>query len=258
MVALFRHIVLWTLVFLFAADGSAQSFGSGDGPRASPPVRIYLANDDHTDYLWAADEGSYARVFVETLDFHLKLADETARNPPAYRNRFNTDGSYWLCCYQQAKTPAEFDRLMARIKDGTISAPLNTLVSCYGGQPAEAVLRGMYYAGRIERQYGVRFPMAVAMENQTLPLGLASLFAGAGAKYSWRGVCGCASRLPNKLLGARPREIYWYTGHDGQRLLMKWHPLVPAEPGELHRGPAGQRRAQEADRTDRHPGPGRV
>nr|MCU0980353.1 hypothetical protein [Pirellulaceae bacterium] len=129
--------------------------------------------------------------------------------------------------YEQQKPPAEFARLIERIRDGTISAPLNTLGGCYGGQPAEAVLRGMYYAGRLERRHGLRFRQAVAMENQTLPLGLASLWAGAGAEYSWKGVCGCANRVKSEQLGNREHEIYWYTGHDGQRVLMKWHSLAP-------------------------------
>lgn len=201
---------------------------------AAEPTRIYLANDDHTDYLWTADADTYAKVFIEMLDWHLQLADETAGNAPAYRNRFNADGSLWLETYQQRKSPAEFARLIARLKDGTISVPLNTLVSCYGAQPLEAVLRGLYYAGRIERSHGLRFPLAIAMENQTLPLGLASLFAGAGARYSWRGVCGCASKLPNRILGKRPHEIYWWTGSDGQRVLLKWHSLAPA--GNQHSG----------------------
>lgn len=187
--------------------------------------RFYIANDDHTDYMWTADADTYGRVFVEMLDFHMDLADETASNPVAFQNRFNADGSYWIWEYEHRKTPAEFQRLIGRIKDGTISVPLNLVVSCYGGQPVEAVLRGMYYAGRLERRHGLRLPLATAMENQTLPLGLASLFAGSGATYSWRGVCGCASRISNKILAVRPREIYWYTGHDGQRLLMKWYSL---------------------------------
>jgi alpha-mannosidase len=201
---------------------------------AAEPTRIYLANDDHTDYMWTADADTYANVFVEMLDFHLKLADETASNPSPYRNRFNADGTLWLATYEQRKTPAEFARLIARIKDGTISFPLNTVVSCFGGQPVEAVLRSMYYAGRIERAHDLRFPLATAMENQTLPLGLASLFAGSGARYSWRGVCGCASKLPNRVLGEREHEISWWTGHDGQRLLLKWHSLVPS--GNRHSG----------------------
>lgn len=192
-------------------------------PAEAQQKRIYLANDDHTDFMWTADADTYANVFVEMLDWHLKLADETSGNPSPYRNRFNADGSYWLWNYEQKKTPAEFARLIERVKDGTISVPLNTLVSCYGGHPVEAVLRGMYYAGRLERKHGLRFPLAIAMENQTLPLGLTSLFAGAGAKYSWRGVCGCATRVDKASLKQRPREIYWWQGHDGQRLLLKWY-----------------------------------
>ncbi|BCM88954.1 hypothetical protein IAD21_00796 [Abditibacteriota bacterium] len=189
--------------------------------------RIYLANDDHTDFMWATDAETYDDAFVDLLDFHLKLTDDTIKNAPEFQNRFNADGSYWLWNYERQKTPAEFDQLMARVKDGHISAPLNTLVSTYGAQPAEAVLRGLYYAGRLERRYGVRFDLATANENQTLPLGLSSLFAGSGARYSWRGVCGCATKIPNGELGQRPHEIYWYTGQDGQRLLMKWHSLGP-------------------------------
>lgn len=194
---------------------------------AAEPKRIYIAEDDHTDYMWTADADTFNRTFVEMLDWHLKLADETASNPPEYRHRFNCDGSYWLWNYEQRKSPAEFEKLISRIKDGTISAPLNTLVSCYGGMPAEAVLRSMYYSGRLERRYDIRFPLATAMENQTLPLGLTSLFSGAGAKFSWRGVCGCASRLPFKVLSERPREVSWWTGLDNRKLLLKWYSLGP-------------------------------
>lgn len=227
-----RHLLL---AALFAAEPSLATGAASappDRPAArhahgSPVKRVYLANDEHTDYMWSADADTYAKVFVDLLDFHLDLADKTAHLAPPYRNRFNTDGNLWLWTYERKKTPAEFQRLIDRIKDGTISSPLNTLVSTYGAQPAEAVLRGMYYAGRLERRHGLRFRIASATENQTLPLGLASLFAGAGADYTWRGVCGCASQISNKVLFERPSEIYWHTGHDGQRQLMKWYSLGP-------------------------------
>jgi alpha-mannosidase len=203
------------------------SFAGVSASVMAQPSRIYIANDDHTDLMWTADAQRYAEVFVEMLDFHLGLAAQTQGNAPPYRNRFNCDGSYWLWNYERRKSPEEFARLIEAIKAGTISAPLNTVVSCYGAQPTEAVLRGMYYAGRLERRHAIRFPLAVAMENQTLPLGLASLFAGSGAKYSWRGICGCATKMEHQPFSARPREIYWWTGPDGQRLLLKWHSLVP-------------------------------
>ncbi len=195
---------------------------------AAEPARLYLANEEHTDYMWTADAATYDQVFVDLLDFHLELADATAGNPSPYRNRFNADGSYWLWNYERKKSPSDFARLITRLKDGTISAPLNTLVSCYGGQPLEGALRGLYYAGRLERRHDLRFRLASATENQTLPRGLASVFAGSGAPYTWRGVCGCASRLPNEgVLSARPHEVYWHAGPDGRRQLMKWYSLGP-------------------------------
>ncbi|MBS1807122.1 MAG: glycoside hydrolase [Acidobacteria bacterium] len=188
--------------------------------------KIYIALDDHTDYVYALDEEEHRQIFLETLDYYLNLADATANNPSAHQSRWNCDGSFWLWTYEKNKSQADFDRLINRVRDGHISAPLNALVSTYGAQPSEAVLRGMYYPGSLERRFGLRFPLAVAMENATIPLGLGALWAGAGAKYSWRGICGCASKTPYG--GNRP-DIYWWQGLDGSRVLMKWNYFYPYE-----------------------------
>ncbi|MGQ0593853.1 MAG: Calx-beta domain-containing protein [Gammaproteobacteria bacterium] len=190
---------------------------------SAAPKRIYLALDDHTDYLWSGNEQQYQQAFLEMLDYYLDLADQTASDPPAYQSRFNTDGSFWIWTYEHNKTPAELDRLIDRIRSGHISVPLNALVSTYGAQPAEAVLRGMYYAGRLERRFGVRFPLVQAMENQTMPLGLGALWAGAGARYTWKGVCRCVTKVPE--LSDRDHEIYRWAGLDGSSLLIKWNSL---------------------------------
>jgi alpha-mannosidase len=121
-------------------------------------------------------------AFLEMLDYYLGLADSTAGEAPEYQSRWNCDGSFWIWTYERNKPAADFERLIARIKDGHITAPLNALVVCLGGAPAEAILRGFYYAGQIERRYGLRFRMAIAMENQTLPYGLGALWAGSGAR----------------------------------------------------------------------------
>lgn len=188
--------------------------------------RIYIAPDDHTDYLWVADEETYRRVFVEMLDYYLNLTDATSNEPSIHQSRWNCDGSFWLWTYERNKPAADFQRLINRIRDGHISAPLNALVVCLGGAPAEAVIRGMYYAGSLERRFNLRFPVAVSMENATLAYGLPALWAGAGAKYSWKGVCGCASRTWYWSAPERDHDIYWHVGPDGSRILMKWHAML--------------------------------
>jgi alpha-mannosidase len=185
--------------------------------------QIYIGADDHTDYFWTADDVAYRQAFLNTLDHYLALIPATAAEPAPYQSRWNCDGSLWLWEYERNRSPAQFQTLVAALRSGHISAPLTALVSCYGGTPTEAVIRGMYYSGRLERQYGLRFKLAVAMENQTLGLGIASLWAGAGARYSWRGICGCASRTD---AADRQHEIYWMTGRDGSRVLMKWNSLL--------------------------------
>lgn len=202
------------------AAGLALALLAGAAAPAGAVKRLYLANDDHTDYFWSADDVAYREAFGEMLDFYMAQAEATATNPPDARGRFNCDGSLWAWEYERSRTPAEFARLVDHLRAGTISMPLNPAVLCYGGSPAEAVLRGMYHAGRLERRFGLHFPLVAAMENQTLPAGVASLWAGSGAKYSWRGVCGCATRTE---FAPRPREIYRFTGPDGEGVTLKWN-----------------------------------
>ena len=210
-----RSLRLFAAVFFIV---SALSFDS-----AAQQKRFYLGLDDHTDYYWLADETTYRQAFLTMIDYYLDKMDATAGNPSDTQMRWNCDGSLWMWEYERNRTPAQFERFLSRIRDGHMSVALNPLVLVQGGSPAEAVLRGMYYPGLIERRSNVQFPLAIAMENGTLPFGLSSLWAGSGAKYSWKGVCGCASNIPQ--LENRDREIYYTGGRDGSKVLMKWHSL---------------------------------
>ena len=165
-------------------------------PASTAQKRIYIANDDHTDYVWTADEATYRAAFLEMLDYYLNQIDSTiaAGNAAPYQSRWNCDGTLWVWEYERHRSAAQFQRLIDRMRDGHISVPLNPLCVVLGGAPAEAVLRGMYYAGSLQRRYNLDFPLAYAMENQTQPYGIGALWAGAGARYSWKGICGCASK----------------------------------------------------------------
>lgn len=186
---------------------------------------IYLANDNHTDYFWSGDADAYRDVFLNELDYYLEKADQTLNNPLPYQSRFNCDVAMYVYTYKQYRSETAFNHLINRIKSGHISMPYNMLVLTYGGQPTEAVLRGMYWQERLARKHDLDIKMAVSMENQTLPLGLASLWAGAGAFYSWKGVCGCASGISTSKLENRDNEIYRYLGPDQRGLVMKWYSL---------------------------------
>ncbi|HTF28504.1 MAG TPA: hypothetical protein VK625_06645, partial [Flavitalea sp.] len=91
--------------------------------------RIYIANDDHIDYLWSADEETYRRAFVNMLDFYIRKADSTiALGLPAdFQSRFNCDGSLWIWTYEQNKTAREVNTLIDKIRSGHISVPFNAV-----------------------------------------------------------------------------------------------------------------------------------
>jgi alpha-mannosidase len=207
--------------------------------------KIYIALDDHTDYMWTADEETYRRSFLEMIDYYLDLADKTKSNPPEWQSRFHIGGNFWVWQYERNKTPAEFQRLLAGFRSGHLSMPLNSVDQTFGAAPMEATLRGMYYAGSLERRFNLRFPLAIAMENQTLPYGLGSLFAGAGAQYSWKGICGCLTKLEKTT--RRPHEIYWWKGMDGSRLLMKWNTMLVGDSGARTMGGYAEARTPERE-----------
>ncbi len=186
--------------------------------------RIYLAPDDHTDYLWSGTVADHEQWIPQMIDHYLDLNDATANNPAPYRNKWNCDGWYWVEIYKRNRPAAQFDRLIAQLQSGQMTVPLNGLVCTHGGNTTEGVIRSGYYAGRLQRQYGIDIPLAISMENQTQPLGLASLWNGMGARYSWKGVCGCATQVTG--LGQRQHELYRYTGLDGSSVLMKWYSLT--------------------------------
>jgi alpha-mannosidase len=186
-----------------------------------PLKHLYLGNDTHTDLMWNATEDEWYKYNLDMAKFYLNLGESTKGNTPEARSKWNYDVA-WTLDMMEKRTPKEFfNRVIDQIKLGQASVPFNYTLPVYGASTLESVLRSFYYAGHLERTYGLDIDLAICQENATIPLGLASLWAGSGAKYSWRGVCNCATRI--NTIGPREHEIYWYTGLDGSRLLMKWY-----------------------------------
>ncbi len=118
-------------------------------------TRIYIAPDDHTDYFWSANDVTYRKAFLETLDYYLDQIAKAKDAPTEFQARWNCDGSLWLWESEHHKSADDFRPLIERVRDGHISVPMTPLALTYGAQPAEAALRGMYYAGRLEQQFVV-------------------------------------------------------------------------------------------------------
>jgi alpha-mannosidase len=190
-------------------------------PARAHAHRVYLMNDNHTDYGWNATTDAYEASMLSELDYYRGRIDATAANPAAEQARFNADCWYYLYLYQKNRTGPQFQDLVNKMISGHITVPLNPFVTLYGALPTEAAIRAGYYPGRIERQFpGVQFLLAQDMENQTNPWGIASLWAGSRAKYTWKGICGCVTQAP---YANRTDEAFRWQGPDNKELLMKWY-----------------------------------
>src|ERR1041385_4034106 len=90
--------------------------------------RLYIANDDHTDYFWTLDDAGYRQAFQDMIEFYLDEIDRTQTNPENARGRFNLDGSLWVYEWEHARSSADMERLMNAIAAGDVSMQLHSLV----------------------------------------------------------------------------------------------------------------------------------
>jgi alpha-mannosidase len=183
--------------------------------------RLYMGNDTHTDLMYNGTEDKWYENNQKMADFYLKLGEETKNEPPEARSKWNYDVAWTVYMLEKKTAPEYFKRIIAQIKNDQASVPYNFTLPVYGCSNIESVIRSFYYGGYLQRKYDIDVSLAVCQENATIPLGLASVWAGCGAKYSWKGVCNCATKTNTK--GTRKNEIYWYTGLDSSKILMKWY-----------------------------------
>ncbi|MBI3784223.1 MAG: hypothetical protein HY270_12575, partial [Deltaproteobacteria bacterium] len=185
---------------------------------------VYMMNDNHTDYGWNDTVSNYESAMLSELDYYIARVAATSGAPAAEQARYNCDGWYWLWLYKQNRTASQYQALIDDMQSGHITAPLNPMVTLYGALQTEAAIRAGYYPGKLQRQYGSPFLLAQAIENETIPWGISSIWAGSGAKYTWKGICGCATAGTNGNRAANTEVVQWQ-GPDNKSLLLKWYYL---------------------------------
>ncbi len=183
---------------------------------------VYVANDNHTDYGWNATTTTYDGTMLTELDYYLSRISATSGEFTDQQARFNADCWWYLWLYEHNRTSSQFAALVNAMQTGHIQVPLNPFVTLYGALPTEAAIRAGYYPGHLQRQYGLDFFVGQDMEKHTIPWGIASIWKGSGAKYTWKGVCGCETSTP---INDRTDEVFRWRGPDDQDLLMKWYSL---------------------------------
>ena len=93
--------------------------------------RFYIANDDHTDYVWSANEAVYKKAMLTTLDKYLFQIDSTiaAGLPFRLQAKYNCDGSFWFWLYEKNRNAAQMNNLVEKVKSGHVTIPYNPVGS---------------------------------------------------------------------------------------------------------------------------------
>ena len=188
---------------------------------------LYVGSNNHVDYGWNDTVANVEAAMVADVDYYRARIDATSADPPEEQVHFNFDSWYWLWLYQHgnpatgvaAKTPDEFADVMNKMLHGHFAAPLNPFVTLYGALSTEAAIRAGNWPGKLQRQFGVQFLLGEEIETGTIPWGIASIWYGSGARYSWKGVCHCTTPA----LDPHPLELFRWQGPDANELLMKWY-----------------------------------
>lgn len=189
------------------------------GAVAAPPWTVHVANDNCPDYTWGLTEEATRQAFADVVRGHLDEMTRTDAWPDDLRDRYNAAVTQEILCFLE-KHPDRRDELIRRIREGRLFVSPFLCNSLWGFQGAEAFLRTLYPARRLEREFGVRFDAAEHIELPSLPWGVATLLAGADVRwlsvpfYNYDSTFGSLATPP----------IFDFEGPDGSRVRVAMDP----------------------------------
>jgi len=193
--------VLWWAFMAWAQTPSASEW------------TIYVANTNCPDYTWVLDERNTRVAIAELVRAHLDEMRRTDPLAPESRNRYNMVAALEADLFLE-RYPRRRQELIRRVKEGRlfVSPFLNN--SMWGFQSLEAVIRSLYSARRLEREWGVKMDAAAHIEEPCLPWGMASILSGAGIR--WLAVA--FYDYDSTFKGLTNPPYFVFEGPDGERI----------------------------------------
>ena len=165
-------------------------------------------------------------MYLSEGDYYLGAISDALGNPVDEQARWQPD--HWIRQYhfKANRNSSVYNTWIDRMKSGHITVPINSLVTLYGSIPTEMAFRLSYWPGWEQRRTGIEFLLGMSEETHNIPWGLASIWNHMGVKYTWKGVCNCATDAP---FTARETnnvgELFKWAGPDGSTVMFKWYYL---------------------------------
>lgn len=190
--------------------GSAASAEARDDPT---DWTVYITNDTCPDYTWGFSESVTRQSFADLVRAHLDEMQRTDGECAENRDHYNMAVTQEALCFLE-KYPERRDELVRRIREGRvfISPFLNN--SLLGFQSVEGMIRTLYPARRLEREWGMPMKAAQHIELPSLPWGVASILAGCGVRW----LLVPFYDFDSTFAGLSNPPLFAYEGPDGARL----------------------------------------
>ena len=144
---------------------------------------VFILNDTCPDYTWGNSEAQTRDNFAELVRSQLDEMTRTDAQPEHNRHRYNAAATVEVQCFLE-KYPQRQAELARRIREGRFYVSPFLCNTLWGWQSAEGLLRSLYPARRLERDWGLpKIEVAHHIECPSLPWGMAPLLSGAGLRW---------------------------------------------------------------------------
>ncbi|MGA3166822.1 MAG: glycosyl hydrolase-related protein [Terriglobia bacterium] len=200
-------LLLGALIFGMARAASAETSDN------LADWTVYITNDTCPDYTWGFSEEVTRRSFAELVRAHLDEMQRTDGERAENRDRYNMAVTQEALCFVE-KYPERRDELVRRIREGRVFVSPFLNNSLWGFQSVEGMIRTLYPARRLEREWGMPMTVAHHIELPSLPWGVASILAGCGVRW----LLVPFYDFDSTFAGLKNPPLFAFEGPDGARL----------------------------------------
>ena len=192
-------------------------------PVTVKPVRkwvVYLLPHSHVDIGYTHRQADVERAQWSYLEQGIRLARESASNPPGARFKWNTEVLWAVDSYLNQAAPARQQEFFEAVRLGWVG-----LDALYGNELTglcrpEELLRLVGWAARLGRRTGVPIESAMITDVPGYTWGIVPAFAHSGVKYFSIGPNG-GDRIGHTIAARGDKPFYWI-GPNGRDRVLVW------------------------------------
>lgn len=217
-----------TSVFINASLGSNQLLNKELVLKSVVYRELYFIHHSHTDIGYSHLQPEVLRIHMKNIDDALKMIDATRNYPADSKFKWNIESLWVVENYLKQATPAQKDRFIKAVKEGSICLSGLYANILTGISEPEEVFHYTDYAQYLRRQYGVTINSAMISDIPGYAWTTVTGLAKGGIRYFSSGPNYLGETHP--YLGDRVGSFVrtwgdkpvWWTSPSGQEKILFW------------------------------------